>query len=386
MREPKRVLRVIARMNVGGPALQVTGLMLELDRSRFDQRLLIGDCDQDEVDYLELQSLDVGEVRIPGLGRAVKLLDDVRALRRLVREIREFRPHVVHTHTAKAGLLGRFAVKLARLRPRPAVVHTFHGHLLSGYFGKTTTRAVVTIERVLARRTDRLVAVGIRVRDELLAARIGRAEQYVVVPPGIALAPPPTQADARAMLDVPADSLVVAFVGRLTRVKRPDRLIATAERVVARVPGAVLLVAGDGDLLDATRDQAQPLGDAVRFLGIRSDVEAVLAAADVVLLTSDNEGMPVSLIEAAMAGRPSVTTAVGSAGEVVIDGETGLVIDGDADALADAVVRLLRDADLRERMGEAARAHGAHAFSRSRLVADTANLYDSVLGTGNPTT
>jgi len=385
MTQPKRVLRVIARMNVGGPALQVTGLMLELDSSRFEQRLLIGDCGSDEVDYLELHGLDLGEVRIPGLGRAVKPLDDVRALKRLVQEIRAFRPHVVHTHTAKAGLLGRFAVKLARMRPRPATVHTFHGHLLSGYFGPTTTRAVVAIERLLARRTDRLVAVGARVRDQLLAARVGRPDQFVVVPPGIALAVPPTQADARAMLDVPADAPVVAFVGRLTRVKRPDRLIATAERVVARVPGTVFLVAGDGDLLDATQDQARPLGDAVRFLGIRSDIEAVLAAADVVLLTSDNEGMPVSLIEAAMAGRPSVTTAVGSAGEVVIDGETGLVVDGDADALADATARLLDDEELRRRMGDAARAHGTRSFSRSRLVADTASLYDAVLGLGEAT-
>ena len=382
MTESKRVLRVIARMNVGGPALQVTGLMLELDRSRFEQRLLIGDCGPDEVNYLQLHGLELGEVRIPGLGRAVRPLDDVRALKRLVREIRTFRPHVVHTHTAKAGLLGRFAVKLSGVRPRPATVHTFHGHLLSGYFGPTTTRAVVAIERFLARRTDRLVAVGARVRDQLLAARIGRPEQYVVVPPGIELATPPTPADARAMLDVPADAPVVAFVGRLTRVKRPDRLIATAERVVARVPGTVFLVAGDGDLLDATRDQAQPLGDAVRFLGIRSDVEAVLAAADVVLLTSDNEGMPVSLIEAAMAGRPSVTTAVGSAGEVVIEGETGFVVERDAGALADATARLLSDPDLRRRMGDAARVHGARQFSRARLVADTERLYDSILGAG----
>jgi glycosyltransferase involved in cell wall biosynthesis len=202
----------------------------------------------------------------------------------------------------------------------------------------------------------------------------------VVVPPGIALAAPPPQADARATFNVPVDAPVVAFVGRLTRVKRPDRLIATAQRVVARVPDAVFLVAGDGDLLEATRDQAQPLGDAVRFLGIRSDVEAVLAAADVVLLTSDNEGMPVSLIEAAMAGRPSVTTAVGSAGEVVIDGETGLVIDGDADALADATLGLLQDPDLCRRMGNAARTYGARSFSRARLVADTERLYDTVLG------
>jgi glycosyltransferase involved in cell wall biosynthesis len=378
----QRVLRVIARMNVGGPAVQVTGLMLELDPRRFEQRLLVGECSTEETDYLALHGLDLGAVRVPGLGRAVRMHGDAKALRSLVGELRTFRPDVVHTHTSKAGVLGRVAVGLARLRPRPAVVHTFHGHLLNGYFGSVGTGALVAVERTLARSTDRLVAVGEGVRDELVAAGIGRPDQYVVVAPGISIVSPPLMADARQVLGIPHDAAVVAYVGRLTRIKRPDRLIATAQRVLREVPNAVFVIAGDGDLLAQTREQARGLGDAVRFLGIRRDVEAVFAAADVAVLTSDNEGMPVSLIEASMVGCPAVTTAVGSAGEVVLNGRTGFVVDREANVLADAVVRLLMQPKLRARMGAAAREHTVKRFSRARLVADTASLYEELLAGG----
>jgi glycosyltransferase involved in cell wall biosynthesis len=379
-RRPRwRVLRVIARMNVGGPALQVTGLTLELDKERFEQRLLTGECGPGETDYLQLHDIDLDEVRIPGLGRAVNPLDDARALRRLVQEIHSFRPDVVHTHTAKAGVLGRVAAHLSRVRPQASIVHSFHGHLLHGYFGPATTRAVVALERALARGTDRLVAVGSQVRDDLVAARIGRPDQYVVVAPGITLPLAPPRAAARAALDIDHDRPVIAFVGRLTRIKRPDRLVESVKEVRARGTDAILIVAGDGDLLPAVRDQARPLGDAVRFLGIRSDIEVVLAAADVVVLTSDNEGMPVSLIEAAIASRPAVTTRVGSAGEVVLDGKTGYVVERNADALAEAMNRLLTNHDLRRRMGDAAHVYATTRFSRARLVADTANLYTELL-------
>jgi glycosyltransferase involved in cell wall biosynthesis len=374
-----RVLRVIARMNVGGPAVQVTGLMLELDRARFEQRLLMGACDDDEVDYLELHGLDVGQIAVSGLGRAVRPFDDLRALREIIRQLREFRPDIVHTHTTKAGLLGRVAVRMSRIRPRPALVHTFHGHLLRGYFGRLGTKGLVAMERKLAARTDRLVAVGSVVRDELLAVGIGTRDQYHVVAPGISLQTAPARAVARARLDLPENAPVVAFVGRLTQIKRPDRLIAVADRVIEGTPGAIFVVAGDGDLLNATREQARSLGDAIRFLGVRSDIEVVFAAADAALLTSDNEGMPVSLIEAAMAGLPSVTTAVGSAAEVVLDGRTGLVVSPDVEELSKAVVSLLQDPERREEMGRAARRHAEQCFSRSRLVEDTAQLYEELL-------
>jgi glycosyltransferase involved in cell wall biosynthesis len=362
-------------MNVGGPALQVTALAQHLDPGHFEQRLLVGSVGPDEADYLDLRAPDVEVVRIPGLGRAPKPMDDGRALAAIVAEIRRFRPHILHTHTAKAGVLGRTGAVIGRV---PFRVHTFHGHLLHGYFSPRRTQAVVAVERTLARSTTRLVAVGQRVRDDLLAAGIGQPSQYVVVPPGLELPPAPARHDARLLLGIPPDAPVVAFVARLTRVKRPDRFVAVARLVAERVPGAVFLVAGEGQELDEMRREGAILGDRLRFVGWRSDVETVYAAADVTVLTSDNEGMPVSLIEAAAVGCPAVTTDVGSAREVVEDGVTGYVTAAEPDALATATVRLLTDASLRDRYGAAASFRARENFGRDRLVGDIARLYDDI--------
>ncbi|GAA1809677.1 glycosyltransferase [Planosporangium flavigriseum] len=368
-------MRVIARMNVGGPALQVTALMRGLDPDRFEQRLYTGEVGLGEADYLGLRASDVPVHRVPGLGRSVRPGDDVRALAYLVAEMRRFRPHIVHTHTAKAGALGRVAASLARV---PARVHTFHGHLLHGYFSPAVTRLVVGTERTLARRTDRLVAVGSQVRDDLIAAGIGRADQYEVVPPGTVLPPAPSNEEARALLGLPDHGPVIAYVGRITGIKRPDRFVEVVRAVRASIPQATFVVCGNGDLLDDLVEATADLDGAVRVLGWRGDVETVYAAADITLLTSDNEGMPVSLIESGLAGIPAVATNVGSVAEVVVDGETGLLAACDARELAAHVVRLLNDDDLRLAMGAQARDVVTDRFAAQRLVSDINRLYTGI--------
>lgn len=371
-----RVLRLIARMNVGGPALQVVGLTRGLQAHGFESRLLVGTVEAGEADYLDLRAPDVVATRIEGLGRSVRGSGDVRALRRIIREIRAFQPDIVHTHTAKAGALGRVAAKVCGVRH---TVHTFHGHLLHGYFSAPVTSAVRLSEKTLARMTSRLVAVGSQVRDDLVAAGIGRFEQYSVVPPGVDLPPFPEPAAARDTLEIRGDAEVVTYVARLTAIKRPERFTEVARIVAEEHPRALFLVMGGGDLLDSVREQAAFLGERVRFLGWRSDVETVYAASDVVVLTSDNEGMPVSLIEAATVGRPVVATRVGSVAEVVSDGETGLLTTTDPRDLAAAVCRLLDDKPLLEKMGRAAAARAESMFGVERLVRDTADLYRSLL-------
>lgn len=373
-----RVLRIIARMNVGGPALQVVGLTRGLDTDEFESRLLVGSVDEGEADYLELRAPDVTVVRVEGLGRSVRAVGDLRALAQIVSEIRRFRPHIVHTHTAKAGALGRIAARACRV---PYVVHTFHGHLLHGYFSPPVTSAVKVTERTLARITSKLVAVGSQVRDDLLSARIGRPDQYVVVPPGVELPAPPVRATAREALGIDPGAQVVTFVARLTAIKRPERFIEVAHLLSQRCPDALFVVAGGGELLDELRGLAAPLGRRVRFLGWRPDVEVVYAASDVVVLTSDNEGMPVSLIEAATLGIPAVASRVGSVSEVVVDGETGLLAGTDPGDLASAVERLLGEHTLREEMGRAAAVRARHLYGAERLVRDTAGLYRSLLQT-----
>jgi glycosyltransferase involved in cell wall biosynthesis len=370
-----RVMRVITRMNVGGPALQASVLMRGLDPERFDQRLYTGAVGPGEADHLQLRAPDVRAHHVATLGRSVRPADDVRTLASLVAEMRRFRPHIVHTHLAKAGLVGRAAALATRV---PARVHTYHGHLLYGYFSPARTRVVAATERMSARGCDRLVAVGSRVRDELVAAGVGRPGQYVVVPPGTALGPLPERAFARKVLGVAGKEPVVAFVGRLTRVKRPDRLAAVARRLRRLVPDVRFLICGGGDAAGEIDTVAAEFGTAMRVTGWRSDTETVYAAADVVLLTSDNEGMPVSLIEAGLAGVPVVATNVGSVGEVVQDGVTGLLGPCDADELALRVARLLIDEPLRREMGLRARAWTERNFGPARLVSDVAGIYTSI--------
>ena len=368
-----RVLRIIARMNVGGPAWQTSVLTRGLGDHGFETRLLAGHLDDGEADFVALRDPDLEVVPIAGLGRSIRLGGDLRAFWSVYREIRRFSPMIVHTHTAKAGVIGRVAAVAARV---PIRVHTFHGHVLHGYFSPLTTCLVRMVERVLARHTTALVAVGQRVGEELVAAGIGTTEKFTAIAPGVGF--PGTlldRADARALLDLPATGPVVLFVGRLTSVKRPDRLLAAFEQVVAKVPDATLAIAGQGDLLEEVRSNAQRLGQSVRFLGWQPDVASLYAACDVVVISSDNEGMPVTLIEAAMAGVPGVTTDVGSASEVVDDQVTGLVVSTDAEAIAEALIDLLSDPGRRLEMGCAAELRARQCFSSERLVADHAALY-----------
>ena len=373
---PVRVMRILARMNVGGPAWQASVLTRGLPKDRFQTRLVCGCVDTSEADFIELRDPDLPVRRLESLGRSVRIGGDLLALIAICKEIREFRPHIVHTHTAKAGVLGRIAAVICRV---PIRVHTFHGHLLSGYFSPLANRVVRVVEVLLARLSTALVAVGERVRDELLDAGIGRGEKYVVIPPGAVIGPLPDKLLAREWLRLPPGRPVVSFVGRLTGVKRPDRLIEAMAYVLDRLPDAVLVIAGEGDLMEATRLAAASLGDSVRFVGWQSDVGKVFAAGNVAVLTSDNEGMPVSLIEASLAGVPSVTTAVGSAGEVVIDGVTGRVVALSARAVADALLEILLDNQLGSVMGEAARVRAEQAYGVSRLVDDHVELYERLI-------
>jgi glycosyltransferase involved in cell wall biosynthesis len=368
-------MRIIARTNVGGPALQASVLLRGMPAGRFEQRLYAGSLAAGEADFLQLRAPDVTARCVPSLSRRVKLGDDLQALRVLAAEMRDFRPHIVHTHTTKAGVAGRLAALMTGV---PALVHTFHGHVLHGYFPGPVSRAVVVAESVLARRTDRIIAVGSQVRDELLAAGIGRRAQYAIVPPGTSLGPLPHRLVARRTLGLPPDCPVVAYVGRLTKVKRPDRLLAVAREVRAAMPATRFLVCGHGDLAAGVEAAGRDPASGIVALGWRADVETVYAAADLVLLTSDNEGMPVSLIEAAMAGVPAVATDVGSVAEVVEHGITGLLTPPSSGALAQAVLRLLADVSVRAGMGMRARSRSTAQFGPERLVRDVAAVYESI--------
>jgi glycosyltransferase involved in cell wall biosynthesis len=368
-----QVLRIIARMNVGGPAVQVSGLMRGFDQQLFEQELLTGYCADDEADYLEKVANDVKAIRIDGLGRSIKPRSDLTALFAIVKEIRRFKPDVIHTHTAKAGVVGRIASILSG--HRSFRVHTFHGHLLNGYFGPGKTKLVVLVEKFLALFTDQLLAVGKQVQDDLIAAGIGNSKKFAVMRPGLQLAKVPSKHDARIELGLNQNEIYCAFIGRITRIKRPDRFLDVVAKVKKDGIKVNFIVAGAGELLQECQDRVAIENLPVTFLGWREDIELVLAAADFVILTSDNEGTPLSLIQAGMVGIPVVATNVGSTNEIVVDGKTGLLTDLSVDQLADAVTKVATDADLRAQMGAAGKEYTMARYGVARLVKEHQDLY-----------
>jgi len=376
-----RVLRVITRLNVGGPAIQAVLLSARLDPDRFESLLVAGTESATEGNMIELGRLDAPPAlrRIPALGREISPLDDLRALGALVRLMREFKPDIVHTHLAKAGTLGRVAARIARV---PVVIHTYHGTVFRGYFGGFRSRVFLEIERAIARITTRLVAITPGQRRELVALGIGSEAKVVEIPLGLDLAPfveAASRADARAALGLPPDEPVVAIVARLVPIKDVGLFLRALARLTRPAIGVIV---GDGDERASLEREAASLGIAsrCRFLGWRRDVRTVYAAADVVALTSRNEGSPVSIIEAMAAGRAVVCTDVGGVSDVVTLGVSGILVPhGDPAALAAAIDRLLADPAARERLGNEARRAVYPRYDLSRLVTDITALYSSLV-------
>jgi len=374
---PIRVMRIIARMNVGGPAVQVSGLMRGFNSVEFDHRLYTGFCAADEADYLDSVATDVKAFRIEGFGRRVSLGGDLKAFISIVKEIRRFKPHVIHTHTAKAGFLGRIA-SIVSLQPSIRV-HTFHGHLLNGYFGAFKRRLVIIAEKVLAVFTHQLLAVGDKVRQDLLSVGIGNSKKFGLMPPGLEIGQLPNKKDSQESYSLSTTTLQCAFIGRVTQIKRPDRFLDVVAEIKRRGVALEFFMAGDGELLEVCRERIAREQLPVKVLGWQSNIEKVLAAADIVVLTSDNEGTPLSLIQAGMAGSPVVTTRVGSVPEVVLDGVTGIITSLDVNEIADALEKLANSSDLRGRMGTAAKEFTLANFGVKRLVHDHEVLYKKLL-------
>ena len=374
-------MRIIARMNVGGPAVQVSGLMRGFNSDEFDHRLYTGYCAADEADYLDTAATDVKAVRIQGFGRRVSLGGDLRAFISLINEIRNFKPHIIHTHTAKAGFLGRIA-SIASLQPSIRV-HTFHGHLLNGYFNKLKTKLIIITERLLAQGTHLLLAVGNQVSEDLLKVGIGTQAKFKVSFPGLPFPRLTSKPKARESLGLELEMTYLVFVGRLTKIKRPDRLLALGRELKARKIRAEILIAGEGELFASTQEISRRELLPIKFLGWRTDVDLILCASDIAILCSDNEGIPLTLIQAAMTGLPIVSTNVGSVRDVVINRETGILTSTDTKAFVQEVIALINNDEEWLRLGNSGKKHAETQFSLAGMIDAHAAMYSQILHTRN---
>ena len=400
---PTRILRVIARLNTGGPALHTILLTHGLNGNGFASRLVTGVVDSSEGDMgYYARRLQVIPLVIPELGRRVALGNDLRAFVRLFRLIRRERPDILHTHTAKAGGLGRLAALLHNGLNRLGgggsirLVHTFHGHLFHGYFPPFWSWLLILGERLLSRFTDRIITVSESVKRDLVERyRICGAEKITVVPLGLDfdwVSDLEGQAGRlRLALNLPSETVTVGIVGRLTSIKNHALLLAALRRVAGRNIRAILV--GDGELREALEGAVRDHGleEIVIFTGWQQDRARIYADLDIVCLTSRNEGTPVALIEAMAAGTPIVATRVGGVPDLMVGkGEeqsegfelfsNGVLVPPDEpDLLAAALDFLAARPALRHRMGAVGRAAVLQRFSRERLIQEMQAMYTALL-------
>ena len=419
-----KILRIIARLNVGGPARHVVWLTQGLRPEGYETLLVAGVVPpgEDDMSYVAAAA-GVQPFTLAEMSREISLKDVVTTWK-LFRLMRRERPDIVHTHTAKAGTVGRVAGLMYRwLTPaalvgqsrRCSFVHTYHGHVFHSYYGRLKTGLFLNIERFLARfATDRIIVVSEQQRREINNVfRVGRREQFAVIPLGIDMSAyalwQSGQKRLRAELNADDDQVLVGIVGRLTEIKNHRLFLQAAALLKKRTASKFrFVIIGDGNLRDDLEEQAMSLGlsDDVAFLGTRNDPEDFYPALDIVALTSLNEGTPLTLIEAMANARPVIATSVGGVVDLVgaptrqdtrQDARQGepaagyqlcergiLVASGDAEGFARGLARLIEDRNLRTELGARGLEFVTQNFAKERLLRDVSELYRELTNSLSP--
>jgi glycosyltransferase involved in cell wall biosynthesis len=355
-----RVLHVIARLNVGGTARYITRLAEELPKHKIETFVATGFVQGSEQEDPSAKNLKV--IRIPSLGRQINPIKDHFAFKQLIKVVKEVKPDILHTHTFKAGYIGRMKTKEISKAAGEQVkfVHTFHGHLFDDpEFSGIKSLIITSFERRFALRTDAIITVGAQVAKELLEREIGQPEQFTNIPPGVE---PLKLPKAK-----PRTKVTIGWIARVTGVKNPLRALEIAKLF----PDAQFLIAGGGEMLDQVKAQAPKN---TKVLGW-TDAAKLFAASDIILSTSENEGMPIALIEAQLASKPVVATNVGGVAEVVVNKKTGFVTKKNTKNLAAALEKLIASKALRAAQGRAAKAHATKAFSVEKMINAHVSLY-----------
>ncbi|MCX5884006.1 MAG: glycosyltransferase family 4 protein [Deltaproteobacteria bacterium] len=385
-----KVTHIITRFDKGGSAENTFLTIRGLDKNRYDGVLIKGPSPSGDSDDPEARAAQANiaaceahtrVISIRHLVRDLNSLSDLIAFFALLRIIRLERPRIIHTHTSKAGILGRWAAWFSRV---PVIVHTPHGHVFWGYFGPLQARLFILLERWTASITDAIVTLTPQEKRDHLRFRIAPERIFSVIHSGVDLAPFLTglpQAEARSLLGIPQGETVIGTVGRLTAVKGQEVLIRAACELLRRGERIFIVLLGEGELRRELEALTLQLGiaDKVRFLGWRTDVAHVLAACDIFCLPSRNEGMGKALVEAMATGLPVVASDIGGMKDIVRPGENGFIVPiGDVQALAKAIARLCHDPEMRRRMGEAGR-RMAPRYSSEEMIKMIDQLYGKLI-------
>ncbi len=380
-----KIVRIIARLNIGGPAIHTVLLSSELNKTSLYKDILVcgkvKDCEGD-MSYLAAEK-GLTPIIVPQLGRDISLYGDFLAFLKIYSILRREKPDIVHTHTAKAGALGRLAALCAGV---PIRIHTFHGHVFDGYFSPIKAKAFLWIEKFLAFFTDRLITVSEKVRDEIVdKLKVAAGSKCVVVPLGFELQKflecEKRKGSFRKDIGVDEKTLLVGIVGRLVPIKNHVMFIDIAKEVLDKkiIPKIKFVIIGDGELRSFLESRSKELGieKDIIFTGWERDLSSVYADLDVVALTSFNEGTPVSIIEAMASGKPVIATSVGGVADIVEDGKNGfLVKSNDRHEFSEKLIRLLQNEGEKVSFGKVGRERVRHKYSKDRLVKDIESLYE----------
>jgi glycosyltransferase involved in cell wall biosynthesis len=377
-----KIVRIISRLNVGGPSFQVLLLTANLDKNRYDSILICGKEEDGEGNMFDLaRSMGIQPVVIPEIGREVRPFKNLIALFKLITILRREKPDLVHTHLAMAGFIGRLA---ALISGRPKIVHTFHGHSLHGYWGKFKTRFFSTLERISAGYSDCLIAVSDKVREDLIKSNIIKPEKSVTIHLGLQLERflniGEYKGQLRRELGIPENAVLVGIIARLVPVKNHRLLVDAALRI--KNDNVRYLVVGDGYLREELREYIRSKGLDGKFIftGFRKDLERIYSDLDISVLSSLNEGLPVAVIESMAAGIPVAATDVGGIRELIDDGVNGFIVPSrDTRLLADKIEVLIEDKGLRNELGRKAKSKVYPYFNHTRLVKDIDKLYTCLL-------
>jgi glycosyltransferase involved in cell wall biosynthesis len=362
-----KVMQIMTRINRGGTAKWLEILAGGLAYRGCESPILCGNVQNGETEDPIFNEFNV--TRISKMGRSISLINDLSSIFQIRRQIKVQMPDIVNTHTSKAGLLGRLAV-ITIPRNKPAVVHTYHGHLLYGYFSKNKTRALVLIENFLSKFTQMMIVSGGRVKDELLMAGVGKKSQYFLVKPGIEEPKFADRHSARQSLGLSEDQIVVGWLGRFAEVKKPERVLLLA----SMNPHIKFVMGGNGELFDLISKSALPNLELTGW----STPEFLWGISDIGILTSDNEAQPIALVEAAMAGIPTIALNVGSIEGVISNGETGYLVN-DIASMSEKINELAKNSNLRAQMGERAKAKMLSEFNVATFIESHLKVYELAL-------
>ena len=371
---PIKVVSIVSRMNLGGVAILLKEIHKDLNTADYDHTLITGVCSVNELDILADSGNLSKIIQVNKMSRKPSILEDFSSFFEIRKILKEISPDIVHTHTSKAGVLGRIAA--LSLRKNLCIVHTFHGHHIYGYFSKTIVKIIIFAEQILGNYSDLLIADSVQVKDDLRKVGIGKSKSWRVITPGVRELAQISNKEARSRLAVDKDTFTICWIGRFVDIKNPI-LALTAYSMLNSFEKShsKFIMVGDGELLEKCKAFAKANDLNVSFPGWEMNIAPFLAASNLLLLTSRNEGFGMVLAESGQYGVPALSTDVGGVREFIENNENGILVEAYPEAIASTISYLMKNPTSLIKLGENARKTSAEKFSMDNFIQKHKEIY-----------